>query len=122
MPRMYLQVTENVPEIKDAWSHLRTLVAELSEHDSIDPSLVKAFFNEHQSWAMGEGAPSGFVNLKIAMLPRPADVKKEIADAMFAKLCDLYKSSLDAGKAAVSVEVRDMDPDTYRISLGADDV
>ena len=116
MPRMYLQVTENVPEITHAWEHLRTLVHELSMHESIEPEKVKAFFYEHRSWAMGEGAPKGFVNLKVAMLPRPPEVKREIADLLHAKLCELYKESLATKKAAVSVELRDMDPDTYRLS------
>lgn len=116
MPRMYLQVTENVPEIAGAWEHLRTLVSELSEHSSIESKSVKAFFYEHRSWAMGEGAPKGFVNLKIAMLPRSEEDKKEIADKMHAKLCELYKESLDEGRAAVSVEIREMNPATYRLS------
>ena len=116
MPRMYLQDTENVPEISPASEHLRLHCHLMCEHEAIDPKTVKAFFHEHHSWAMGEGAPEGFVNLKIAMLPRADGVKEEISDMMHAKLCELYKESLDAGRAAVSVDVRTMDADAYRLS------
>ncbi|HXH59982.1 MAG TPA: hypothetical protein VNI20_01345 [Fimbriimonadaceae bacterium] len=116
MVRMYLKATENVHETKHHWEHLRSLVQEVCKNEKIDPKSVKAFFEEYEAWATGPGAPEGFVNLRIATVPLGKEVESNLADTLHAKLCEMYRHSLESGKASVSVEIREMNPDNYRVS------
>ena len=115
MPHIHLYTSADLVENVDIPDILRALVAELSEQETVDPRAIKAYHSLCHTWTMGEGAPSGFVHCAVSILSgRPDGIKKTIADSMYARLRACFKTSVDAGEASPTLELRGMDKDTYR--------
>lgn len=114
MPHLKLDVSANAYEITEVSAILHQLVAELCRFETIDPASVKAYFREHKTWAMGEGARPGFVHLEVAILDgRPLDLKQAIADGMRRVLERCFARSIAEGLLGLTIEIRDMDRATY---------
>ena len=118
MPHIHLITSASVVENVDIPDILRELVKELSRQETIDSKSIKAYHSLFQTWAMGEGAPAGFAHCTLGLITgRPSELRKTISDAMYSRLRDSFKASLDAGEVSLTFELREMDADTYRKGL-----
>lgn len=115
MPHIVLETTSDLLENDRIPDLLEALVHELCLHDTVTPSAVKAYHGLRMNWHMGPGAPRGFAHCEVRLLGgRPVELRRAIADAMDARLRGLLAESLAEGVAGVTLEVREMDPETYR--------
>ncbi len=115
MPHIHLLTSANLVENVDLPDILRRLVAELSVQDSVESSAVKAYHSLFHTWAMGEGAPAGFAHCRVYLLTgRTPELRGRIAEAMFAQMRQVFQDSLAHGEVGVTVEIREMDRETYR--------
>lgn len=115
MPHLHLETTADLPENDAIPDILEALTATLSEFESIQSASVKAYHTLRVNWAMGAGAPAGFAHLTVAILAgRPEELRREMADALYRQLQEFFAASLAEGEVAITLEVREMDPATYR--------
>jgi len=115
MPHIHLETTADLPENADVPEILTALVECLSRFETIDSKAVKAYHLLRSNWHMGTGAPPGFAHCTVAILEgRDLDLRKRIADAMYAVLKKSFEMSLDNQEVALTLEVREMDKETYR--------
>jgi 5-carboxymethyl-2-hydroxymuconate isomerase len=114
MPHLSLEVSANVAKGVSPERVLRELVSVISGFDTIDSASVKAYFTRREDWAMGDGAAPGFVHLSVAILSgRPAALRQEMAAGLYEVLRSAFASSLSDALAAITVEIREMDRETY---------
>ena len=115
MPHIHLETTSDLDENANLPDILEALTTELASHESMPSKSIKAYHTLRSVWCVGEGAPQGFAHCEIAILRgRPLDLRQQIATAMMAVLRDQFAESLDSGLAGVTLELREMDPDTYQ--------
>lgn len=114
MPHIRLETTADLQENAQLPDILADLVAELSRHETISSASIKAYHQLRSTWQMGEGAPEGFVHCEVAILSgRPLPLRKAISEGIADVLRRHFVGSLDAGEASLTVEVREMDRETY---------
>lgn len=114
MPHIRLDTTADLPENADIPEILSDLVEELARHETVEPRSIKAYHTLRATWVMGEGAPAGFVHCEVAVLTgRSLDVRKAIAEGMAQVLRHHFRMSLEAHEAGLTVEVREMERETY---------
>lgn len=115
MPHIHLSTSADLVENVDIPDILRVLVEELCRQETIEPNAVKAYHSLMHTWVMGEGAPNGFAHCEIRILTgRAPDVRKRIADAMFRRLRSCFRATIEANEAALTLELREMDRETYQ--------
>ena len=115
MPHIHLETTADLDENVNVPDILEALTVALSSHETIPSKSVKAFHTLRSVWVMGEGAPAGFAHCEIAVLEgRPLDLKQKIATSMMAVMRDQFSESLSAEAVSVTLELREMDKDTYQ--------
>jgi 5-carboxymethyl-2-hydroxymuconate isomerase len=111
MPHIRLFVTGNI----DAGETLRSLVETLSKTDSIEPSAVKGYQFLCPQWVVGEGGPAGFVHCEVSVLAgRSKETRAKIAEEMWRVLSEHLSAHVTLGEAGLTVEVREMEPDSYK--------
>lgn len=112
MPHIHLQTTgdqDRIPAVLDS------LVSLLASFDTIQSASIKGYYTHRTVWAMGEGAMPGFIHCEIALLSgRSLELRKSIGVAFEDRLKEMFSDVLDAGAAKITVEVREMDTETYR--------
>lgn len=114
MPHIHLETTTNVLENKHIERILSALVDQLSEFETIDPSAIKAYYTLRDPYLTGRGAKPGFVHCTIQILTgRPDTLRKLIAESMFQHLEVRFQESLSQGLAGITLELREMDRETY---------
>ena len=115
MPHIHLQTSDNLSENERIKLVLADLVGLLSTFETIEPKAIKGYQTLRTTWVMGEGAPAGFIHCEVALLTgRSTPLRTEIGIAFERKLQELFASSIGIGLAKVTVEVREMDSETYR--------
>ena len=115
MPHIYLETTSDLEENAKLPDILEALTINLSKHDSIPSKSIKAYHTLRSVWVMGQGAPAGFAHCEVAILQgRSLEQRKKIAESMMAVMREEFAESLEAGLASVTLEVREMDRDTYQ--------
>jgi len=115
MPHIHLETTADLPENANIPDILEALVSKLSSFDTVASESVKAYHLLRSNWAMGAGAPPGFAHCTVAILAgRDCDLRKRIADGMYEELKSHFEMSLDNQEVSITLEVREMDRDTYR--------
>lgn len=115
MPHIVLETTSDLLENDRIPDLLAALVDVLSAQESVSAASVKAYHGLRANWHMGEGAPRGFAHCEVRLLSgRPVDLRRRIADAMGACMRSQLSESLAEGAVSVTVEVREMDAETYR--------
>jgi 5-carboxymethyl-2-hydroxymuconate isomerase len=115
MPHLHLETTADLPENVDVPDILEILVARLATLESVDPRSIKAYHTLRNTWRVGEGAREGFAHLTLQILSgRPLEVRLKMADAIFETLREGFAASLEAEEVTLSLDVREMDRDTYR--------
>ncbi len=114
MPHILLETTANLQENASIPDILEALVAELSRHDTMASASIKAYHSLRVMWAMGEGAPAGFVHCTVAILSgRPLELRQAVAHGIATVLRTHFAEALDAREAGLTVEIREMDRETY---------
>jgi 5-carboxymethyl-2-hydroxymuconate isomerase len=94
---------------------LSDLVDELCQQPTIDPTAVKAYARVVDTWAMGPGAARSFVHLTLCLLDgRGASLRAQMADALYRRLQALCGTAAAKVGASLTLEVRQMDSETYR--------
>ena len=115
MPHIILETTADLPENANVPDILEALVAKLSSIESVDSKAVKAYHTLRSVWAMGDGAPPGFAHCTVMVLSgRPEDLRKKMADQMYALLREHFAQSLELNEVGLTLELREMDAATYR--------
>jgi 5-carboxymethyl-2-hydroxymuconate isomerase len=114
MPHIHLSVSGNLRENLSLNGILRQLADRLAGFETVRSSAIKAYATQHPAYEMGKGAPSGFAHLTVSILSgRPLELRKRMGSTMLGIMHERFRSSLDAGLVAVTVEVREMDRETY---------
>lgn len=114
MPHIHLEATANLVELGDIQKILQELTAKLSSFETVSSPAVKAYFTQRQVWAMGDGGAKGFVHCTVSVLSgRPLELRKSISTGIAELLSNSFERSLEAGDASLTVELREMDKDTY---------
>lgn len=114
MPHLRLDVSENAVAGVDMNFLLAKLVRLMSSFDTVDSASVKAYFQVYQSYKTGEGAPPGFVHLTASVLSgRPLELRKQWSQAFAELLQKEFAKSLGTKQAKLTVEIREMDAETY---------
>lgn len=115
MPHIHLETTADLEENANVPDILEALTAELSSHESIPCKGVKAFHSLRSVWCIGEGGPPGFAHCEVALLQgRPLEVRQKIATSLMAVMQEHFAESIQAGYVHVTLELREMDKDTYQ--------
>ncbi len=114
MPHIHLTTSADLVENVDVPEILAKLVAVLAAQESIEPKAIKAYHTLRSTWAMGEGAPHGFAHCEVAIVAgRSPELRRSIAEAMFAALTGCFAGSVESGEAGVTLELREMAKETY---------
>jgi 5-carboxymethyl-2-hydroxymuconate isomerase len=117
MPHIHLLTSANLVENVDIPDVLQALASALCRQDTIDSRSVKAYHSLFHTWVMGSEAPSGFAHCRLELMKgRPLELRAKIADAMFHVLRQCFIASDSAKEASITLELREMDPETYRKS------
>lgn len=115
MPHIKLQTTSDVVENQDLVDILERLVNKLASFETIRPAAIKAYHNLQHTWLIGEDGPHGFIHCEVAILDgRDPATKTAIADGLYAELLECFAASRDSGEAGITLELREMDSQTYR--------
>jgi len=94
---------------------LEALANKLSSFESIDSKAVKAYHTLRSNWQMGAGAPAGFAHCTVCLLRgRPVELRKQVADGVYDVLKRCFAQSVEAREISLTLELREMDADTYR--------
>ena len=93
---------------------LSELAAVLGSAESIDPATVKAYVSIHENFAMNPEGPPAFAHLEIALLKgRSLELRQSIAQTLRTILATEFSEKVANEEISITVEVREMDPDTY---------
>ena len=115
MPHIHLETTADLPENANIPDILEALVEKLCEFETIDPASVNAYHLLRSNWHMGKGAPAGFAHCTVAIVTgRPPELRKGIADGMYAELRRHFSMSLEDREVGITLELREMEKETYR--------
>lgn len=110
MPHIELSVSPNLADRVDSASLLKALVSRLAGFETFESSAIKGYQVNLQTYAMGDGAPDGFIHVTASILTgRPVEVRREAARALY----ELVQTEAAKHGAGASVEIREMDRDTY---------
>jgi len=110
MPHIELRLSPNLTGRVDSASLLKALVSRLAGFDTVDPAAIKGYQTSLQAYAMGEGAPDGFIHVTASILTgRPVEMRREMARALY----ELVQAEAVKHGAGASVEIREMDRETY---------
>jgi len=114
MPHLNLETTADLPENAHVPDILEALAIELATYKTVASDTIKASHTLRSVWHMGSGGPPGFAHLTVAVLSgRPLELRRRIAEGMSRVLHEHLAESLSAGEVSVTVELREMDRDTY---------
>ncbi|MGV3618648.1 MAG: 5-carboxymethyl-2-hydroxymuconate Delta-isomerase [Fimbriimonas sp.] len=114
MPHIHLETTADLQENAHVPDMLEALVQALTGQETVDPSSVKAYHTLRSNWCVGEGHPAGFAHVTLKVLGgRPVELRRQMADAILDVLRDHFAESLAAAEVRVSVDVVEMNRETY---------
>lgn len=115
MPHIHLETTPWLLTPERATLVLKQLAARLATFETIESQAIKAYHSERTTYVTGEGAPRGFVHCTVAIQSgRPLELRKQIADGMYELLVEQLGRNRDLHQASITLEVREMDRETYR--------
>lgn len=113
MPHIIVEQSESFPPETSPREVLQKLNASLSSFDSFKIEEIKSRWVKHKCFQVGApGDRRGFVHLRLEILSgRPLELKKKAGAALLEILKNTYGDS--AKNIAFSLEIRDMDRETY---------
>jgi 5-carboxymethyl-2-hydroxymuconate isomerase len=114
VPHLFLQTTADLAENDSIPEILEALTAILSFQETVDPKAVKAYHALRPTWAVGEGHPPGFASLQVSVLTgRPLELRQKIGQALMEEFKARFAYSLEQGEVGLTLEVREMERETY---------
>lgn len=114
MPHIHLVTTADLPENAQVPDILEALAAKLSAFPTITPSAVKSYHSLRANWVMGEGAPAGFAHVTVSLISgRPLELRKQIGAALYEVMQEQFAESLAANEVSLTLELREMEKETY---------
>ncbi|HZH98924.1 MAG TPA: hypothetical protein VEX38_08125 [Fimbriimonadaceae bacterium] len=114
MPHIHLETTANLQENDSIPDILEELVSILSAQETVAADSIKSYHTLRHTWAMGGGAPLGFVHCTVALLSgRPLELRQAISSAIGDYLKERFAESLGSSEAGLTVELREMNRETY---------
>ncbi len=114
MPHIILETTADLPENSGIPDILDALVAKLASFEAINSKAIKGYHTLRSVWSMGEGGPPGFAHCTVRILSgRPVELRKKISAGMFEELRKHFKESLDLDEVGLTLELQEMDSETY---------
>jgi len=115
MPHIHLETTSDLWENGAIPDILEALVSRLATFETISAPSIKATHSLRSVWAMGMGGRSGYAHCTVSILTgRPPELKRRIADGLYAVMKQCFVESDSTGEASLTLEVREMEADTYR--------
>lgn len=115
MPHIILETTSDLPENANVPDVLDALVQKLASFDTIEEKSIRAYHTLRSVWSVGKGHPAGFAHCTIKLMTgRSPELKKQIASGLFKVLKDGFADSVANKEAAVTLELHEMDRDTYQ--------
>ncbi len=115
MPHIHLETTADLEENANLPDILEALTEALSNQETIPSRGVKAYHTLRSVWCVGEGGIPGFAHCEVAILGgRPLDLRQRMATSLMAVLQQQFAESLSEGLVSVTLELREMDKDTYQ--------
>lgn len=114
MPRLELVLTSNLKELDNLEDIANHLTETFSACPTVDPAAVKLYITLPQHYQTGVGATPGFIHLTISLLTgRDQKTRKLIGQTMADKLNELFRESLQTKAGAITVEVHEMETETF---------
>ena len=115
MPHIHLETTSDLEENANLPDILEALTRELADQETVSSKAIKSYHTLRSVWVMGEGAPAGFAHCEVGILTgRPLELRKKMAEALSAVLHREFAESISQGLVSVTLELREMDRDTYQ--------
>ena len=115
MPHIHLETTSDLEENAKLPDILEALTLALANQETMSSKAIKSFHTLRSVWFMGEGAPAGFAHCEVAILEgRPLELRQKIATSLMAVMREHFAESLEAGLVGVTLELREMDKETYQ--------
>jgi 5-carboxymethyl-2-hydroxymuconate isomerase len=115
MPHIVLETTSDLSENGQIPDILEALVERLCSLPTMKSSAVKAYHSLRPNWHMGAGAPPGFAHCTVCILTgRSLALRETISIEMYDELRLQFAQSLESEEVALSLEVREMEKETYR--------
>lgn len=91
------------------------LAERLAQFDSIESSAVKAYLRVCEHYSANLYGKPAFAHVEIALLTgRSAWLRSQMADALRKIIAEEFSDEVERDEIAITVEVREMDEDTYR--------
>lgn len=122
MPHLILHYSANVARFIAAEQIFAELHQQLAQLTGLDIAKFKSRAMSYDDFRVGDGSPNNaFVHLDLRLLGgRDVAVKQETADAALAVLRDRLSPTVSSVACQITVDVHDLDPDTYRKAAGVD--
>ncbi len=115
MPHIHLETTADLVENAHIPDILDALITTLSLQESVGAAAIKASHSLRPVWAVSAGSPEGFAHCTVCILTgRPVELRRRMADNLYSVLRDSFSESSERGEASISLELREMDRETYR--------
>src|SRR5690606_11640743 len=115
MPHLQLELSANLLELPQLDNILNYLVVAFSTCPTVDPAAIKAYARIHDHFKTGAGARPGFAHLTVCLLTgRDTPTKIQISETMKNEMIRQFTLSQEQELAGITVEIRDMDRETYR--------
>ncbi|HVL39320.1 MAG TPA: hypothetical protein VM328_08005 [Fimbriimonadaceae bacterium] len=114
MPHILLETSADLLENDSIPQILEDLVAVLGRQATIEAQRIKARHALRSNWVMGAGGPKGFAHCACSLIGgRDAELRRAIGQSLFEVMKDCFRDSLAQNEVSLTVEIREMDPDTY---------
>lgn len=115
MPHIKVDLSENIADRDMLQPLLQRLAQRLGEFEDVESGAVKAYLSIRDAYAANDDGKPSFGHVEVALLPgRSTWIRSKIAAAMHEIMADVFSEPWSNGTMALTVEVREMDFDTYK--------
>jgi 5-carboxymethyl-2-hydroxymuconate isomerase len=119
MPQVILEYSANIKRPVEAGKILGGLAAVVSAASGIEISNFKSRVLKREKFVVGDGQGGGsFVHLEVGILSgRPPDVKRRIGKDCLEYLEECFEDEAERHELQITVEIREMDKESYFKSI-----
>ena len=114
MPHIKVNLSASVARPGRFKPFLAELANTLGSFESIEPAAVKAYLVVNDHFATTAEGPPGFAHIEVSLMRgRPLEMRQQIGAALRSILEAEFEEKVAHGEISLTVEVREMDPETY---------
>jgi len=114
MPHIILETTADLPENSGIPDILEALCAKLASFETVDSKAIKAYHTLRSVWVMGAGSAPGFAHCTVKILKgRAPELRKKMSAGMYEELKNHFQESLGLKEVLLTLELHEMDSETY---------